>query len=75
MAMERPHEEQKRTFSEDTAPHPEQLTIGRIVSHRAARQGSLMAQADGSGNIVADPEVEAMTQSLSDEVSKKRDYR
>src|ERR1700733_12826471 len=42
MAMARPHEEQKRTLSEDTAPHPEQLTIGRIVSHRAARQGSLM---------------------------------
>jgi len=29
--MARPHEEQKRTFSEDTAPHPEQVTIGRIV--------------------------------------------
>jgi hypothetical protein len=27
MAIARPHEEQKRTFSEDTAPHPEQVTI------------------------------------------------
>jgi hypothetical protein len=27
LAMARPHEEQKRTFSEDTAPQPEQVTI------------------------------------------------
>jgi hypothetical protein len=25
--MARPHEEQKRTFSEDTAPQPEQVTM------------------------------------------------
>ena len=33
-----PHEEQKQTLSEDTAPHLEQVTIGRIVSHCQARQ-------------------------------------
>lgn len=38
MATARPHEEQKRTFSEETAPHLEQVTIGRIVSHRVERQ-------------------------------------
>lgn len=27
LAMARPQEEQKRTFSEDTAPQPEQVTI------------------------------------------------
>jgi hypothetical protein len=27
MAMARPHEEQKRTLSEDTAPQPEQITM------------------------------------------------
>jgi hypothetical protein len=36
----RPHEEQKRTLSEDTAP-PEQVTIGRIVSHREVRKPHL----------------------------------
>ena len=35
-------EEQKRTFSEHTAPQPEQVTIGRIVSYREARQCSLV---------------------------------
>jgi hypothetical protein len=32
IAMGRPQEAQKRTLSEDTAPQPEQVTIGRIVS-------------------------------------------
>jgi hypothetical protein len=36
--MARPQEEQKRTLSEDTAPQPEQVSIGRIVSHRVDTQ-------------------------------------
>src|SRR5579862_7202743 len=39
MLMARPHEEQKWTLPEDTAPQPEQLTIGRIVSYRRSRAG------------------------------------
>ena len=34
MDTARPHEEQKRMFSEDTAPQPEQVTMRRIVPRR-----------------------------------------
>jgi hypothetical protein len=37
-AMGRPHAEQKRTFSEDTAPQPEQVTIRRGL-YRTTKQG------------------------------------
>ena len=46
-ATARPHEEQKRTFSEHTAPHAEQVTIGRIVSHRETSERSLILEYAG----------------------------
>jgi hypothetical protein len=47
METARPHEEQKRTFSEDTAPQPEQVIM---PGNSIAREGSLENSLRGAGD-------------------------
>ena len=53
--MARPHEEQKRTFSEHTAPQPEQVTMRTDCIPRAKR-GSEASCVEYAGLLQIGPE-------------------